>query len=211
MQGRHFTRDGNGQPLFAQEASHDVDARRPRGLPVGAHPVPRLQWSSRDLVDTLSPRFLGRFKLLRAQAAKVTVAASPIVEAIDVVGHIVQGQLAVLVDMLLDPFLLQTAEEGLRDRIVPAVPLPAHARLQMMRAIEAPPDVAAELGTLIRMNHRAAGTSPAHGHQHGVEDELAVNRRSRRPADDLAREQIQDDGQVEPPLPRPNVGDIRGR
>ncbi len=31
----------------------------------------------------------------------------------------------------------------------------------------------------------------------------------RRPADDLAREQIHDDGQVEPALPRPNVGDIR--
>jgi hypothetical protein len=46
-------------------------------------------WSSQALVGTLSPRFLGRFKLLRAHAAKVTVAAGSIVEAIDVVGHIV--------------------------------------------------------------------------------------------------------------------------
>ena len=32
---------------------------------------------------------------------------------------------------------------------------------------------------------------------------------ARRPADDLAREQIHHDGEVEPALPRPNVGDIR--
>ena len=42
------------------------------------------QWSSPDFVDALSPRFLSRFKLLGAHAAKVTVAAGSIVEAIDV-------------------------------------------------------------------------------------------------------------------------------
>jgi hypothetical protein len=36
-----------------------------------------------------------------------------------------------------------------------------------------------------------------------------VNRRTGRPTDDLAREEIHDDGEVEPALPRPNVGDIR--
>src|SRR5713101_1933758 len=59
------------------------------------------------------------------------------------------------------------------------------------------------------MNHSAARMSPTHGHQYRVEYEFAVDGRSSRPTDDLAREQIHDDGQVEPALPRPNVGDIR--
>jgi hypothetical protein len=44
--------------------------------------------------------------------------------------------------------------------------------------------------------------------EHRVEHELSVNGRSRGPADDLVREQIHDDGEVEPSLPRPNVRDI---
>src|SRR5678816_212677 len=59
------------------------------------------------------------------------------------------------------------------------------------------------------MDHGATGASPADSHHHRVEHEFAVNGGSSRPADDLAREQIHDDGQVEPALPRPNVGDIR--
>ena len=78
----------------------------------------------------------------------------------------------------------------------------------MIGAAEAPPGVAPVLRTLIGMNHRASGASPAYSHQHRVEHELAVNGWSRRPADNPAREQIHDDGQVEPALPRPNVGDI---
>ncbi len=67
----------------------------------------------------------------------------------------------------------------------------------MIGAAEAPPGVAPVLRTLIGMNHRASGASPAYSHQHRVEHELAVNGWSRRPADNPAREQIHDDGQVE--------------
>src|SRR5687767_14587783 len=70
-------------------------------------------WSSQHSVDRPSPQFLGRFELLWAHAAEVTMSAASIVETIDVVGHIVRRQLSVLVDPLLDAFFLQTAEEGL--------------------------------------------------------------------------------------------------
>src|SRR5262249_7111630 len=40
-------------------------------------------------------------------------------------------------------------------------------------------------------------------------DELAVARRPAGPAYDLAREEIHDDGQIEPPFPRPKVRDVR--
>lgn len=45
-------------------------------------------------------------------------------------------------------------------------------------------------------------------HQDSIEHELAVNRRAGRPPHDPAREQIHDDGQVEPSLPRADVGYI---
>jgi hypothetical protein len=85
------------------------------------------------------------------------------------------------------------------DGIVPTVALSAHARLQVIRAIEAPPRIAAVLGALIGINQRAARSASPHRHQHGLEHELAVNRPSRRPLDNQAREQIQDDGQIQIP------------
>ena len=44
----------------------------------------RQGWSSQDLVETLSPRFMRRFELFRAQAARGTMTTSLIVERADV-------------------------------------------------------------------------------------------------------------------------------
>ena len=52
-----------------------------------------------------------RLELLRAEAAQIAVTTRPIVEDLDVVGQIRDGQLAVPVDLLLDPLFLQTTEE----------------------------------------------------------------------------------------------------
>jgi hypothetical protein len=41
----------------------------------------------------------------------MAVTAQSIVERLDIGGHIRERKLAVLVDMLFDPFFLQTAEE----------------------------------------------------------------------------------------------------
>ena len=68
-------------------------------------------WSSQDSVDTRSPHFVSLFELFGAQASKMTVPAGSIVERHDVVGHIGQSEVTALVDLLLDPFLLQAAEE----------------------------------------------------------------------------------------------------
>ncbi len=85
-----------------------------------------------------------------------------IVEAIDVIGSVVSCELSILVDLFLDPLLLQAAEEGLGDGIIPTVVFPAHARLEAMAAAEASLGVTAALRALIGMNHRAARTSPAY-------------------------------------------------
>jgi len=68
-------------------------------------------------VDSASPSFMKRFEPLRADAVQVAVASCAIVEAIDVVVYVAQREPSVLVNLLLDPFLLQAAEEGLRDSI----------------------------------------------------------------------------------------------
>jgi hypothetical protein len=170
--------------------------------------VRKSDWSSQALVDTLSPGLLSRFELLGTHAAEMTVTASLIVELLDVVSYVGQSELSGLVDVFLDSLFLQIAEERLCHGVVASVPLPAHARLQAIRSAEAPPGIASVLGSLIRMDHGAAWRSWAYGHHHRVEHELTVDRRARRPADDPGREQIHDDCQIHPALPRPNVGDV---
>jgi len=93
----------------------------------------------------------------------MAVTTRSIVERLDVVGHISERVLAIPVDVLLDPLLLQAAEEGFRNRIVPTVAFTAHAQLKMIGATEASPGIAAVLGTLIGMDQRAAWPSSAYG------------------------------------------------
>src|SRR5262245_46420553 len=105
----------------------------------------------------------------------MAVTTRSIVEGIDVVGQVGDRQLSVLINLLLDSFLLQAAEERLSDGIVPAVTVPAHTRLEAIRAAESSPRVAAVLRARIGMNQRAAWTASPHRHQDGIEHELAVN------------------------------------
>ena len=106
-------------------------------------------WSSQDLVETLSTPDMSRFELLRTKPAEMAVPTRSIVEALDVISHFGDRQRSILVDLFLDSLFFQAAEERLGDGIVPAVAFPAHTRLEVIRAAESPPRVAAELGSLI--------------------------------------------------------------
>ena len=150
-------------------------------------PIFSNDWSSQDSVETLSVRLVSRFELLGTQPAEMTVAPRSIVEGIDVVGHVGDRQLSVLVDLFLDPLFLQAAEEGLGDGIVPAVVLSAHTRLEAIRATESAPRVAAVLSALVGVNQCAARSAAPHRHQDGIEHELAVNRGAGRPPRSCAR------------------------
>src|ERR1700676_1538527 len=122
----------------------------------------------------------------------MTMAARWIVERVNVVRYLDPCKLAGSVDLLLDAFHFQTAEELFRDRVVPAVSATAHARFKMICFAESPPIVAAILRTLVGMNDRSAWSSAPYRHQNGVEYELAGYCRSRRPPNDLSGEQIHD-------------------
>ena len=66
----------------------------------------------------------------------MAVTSFGIVERLDVISDIVSGQLAGLVDFLLDPLFLQATEEGFDHGVVPAISSSAHARLQMISLAE---------------------------------------------------------------------------
>jgi hypothetical protein len=72
-------------------------------------------------VGTWSAAPVGCFLLVRADAAKMAMAARRIVEPADVIGHIQRRCVPIGVNTLLDAFLLQAAEEGLGNRAVPAL------------------------------------------------------------------------------------------
>jgi hypothetical protein len=79
----------------------------------------------------------------------VAVTSRSIVEGIDVVSHLGDRELSVCVDLLLDSLLVDTAEEGLGDGVLPAIALPAHTWFEMIRTTKAAPRVAAELGAQV--------------------------------------------------------------
>ena len=80
-----------------------------------------------------------RVEFVRTETAEMTMAARQIVEPLDVLGDVRGRFLSTGVDALLDPLLLQAAEEGLGDRVVPAVGAPALAWLKKAVFAETPP------------------------------------------------------------------------
>lgn len=179
----------------------------------GARPeaISDREWSSQDLVETRFTLSRHRLEGLWADASQMAMPSSPIVEGIDVIRDVCDRQLAILVDMLLDLFLLQTAEEGLGDGVIPAVPSPAHAGDQTVRLAESLPTIAPVSGALIGVNDRVAGLAFTNSFEHGIEYQFTMKSGARRPANDLAREQIHHDSQVQPALPSANVRDVSYR
>lgn len=89
--------------------------------------------------------------------------ARAIVERFDVVADLLGCLISVFVDALRDSFVLETAEERLRHRVIPAVAPAAHAGLQVIGFAEASPSIATILRTLIRVNQRTARAPSTHG------------------------------------------------
>lgn len=114
-----------------------------------------------------------------------------------------------MVDVLPNLFLLEAAEEGLGDRVVPAIAPTAHAWLEVVVLAKPSPGIAAVLGALIGMDQGVSRPPSPHCHEHRVQHELPVYCCPSRPADDPAGVQVHDHSEVEPALPSPDVGNIR--
>jgi len=90
------------------------------------------EWSYQASVDTVATPPGGDLKLIRADSAKMAVTTDSIVKGFDVVIDVFVRKIAVLIDVLLDPFLFQASEERFGDSIVPAVPFATHARFELV-------------------------------------------------------------------------------
>lgn len=68
-------------------------------------------------------------KLFRANTAQMTTAAYAIVERFDVFCDMFRRGLPIFANVLLDAFLLETAEERLGHSVIPAIASTTHAGL----------------------------------------------------------------------------------
>src|SRR5262245_13113347 len=112
----------------------------------------------------------------------MAVTTGGIVERVDVVGDVLGRCIAIFVNALFDSFLLETAEKGFRDGVIPTVASAAHARFKPVRFAEPSPGVAAVLRALIGMYQRTVRSSATHRHEDSIEHELAMDGHSSRPA-----------------------------
>lgn len=97
---------------------------------------------------------------------------------------------------LLDPLFLQAGKKGFGDRIVPPIVALAHARFETVALAETSPIIAPILRPLIEMDEGLLGATRAHDLHHGIQNEFAMECRRHSPADDFAREEIHDDGEI---------------
>src|SRR5437016_1496144 len=111
---------------------------------------------------------------------------------------------------LVCEFDLERREEALRDRVVPAVAAPAHAHDDAVGVEHGAVVAARVLAPAVGMMHEpGAGLAMGQGHRQRLDGELPRDPVAQRPADDPAREEVEDDDEVQPALARPEVRDVR--
>jgi hypothetical protein len=105
---------------------------------------------------------------------------------------------------------LERGKEAFHHRVIPTIPFPAHtqgdvgssAQLALVRTRLLAPTVAV-------MDEAFVWSSPPDRVRQCPEHQFPLQRRPRRPSDHLAREQVDDDGQIQPPFGRWYLRDVR--
>ena len=137
------------------------------------------------------------------------MAAAGVVEHLDVVEQITPGRGPGQIDLATDPLPLQQLEEALGDRVVVTVSPAAHAAIDAMGLEEGLPVAAGELAALVRGQHQAGlRLATPNRRRQRLKNQVGLHVPLRSPADNLAREQVQNDRQVKPALVSPDIGDI---
>src|SRR5207249_2638938 len=110
---------------------------------------------------------------------------------------------------LVREFDLERREETLRDRVVPAVAAPAHAQDNAVSVEHGAVVAACVLTPAVGMMHEpGVGLAVGQGHRQRLDGELPRDPVAQCPANNAAREQVQDDHEVQPALARPEVRDV---
>lgn len=110
-----------------------------------------------------------------------------------------------------DQFGLERFEEAFDGGIVVAVAFPAHRRFEAVLAQL----LLVTVGTVLRSSIRVMNTawwrvSDGDGHVQRPPSQILLHAVADRPAKDTARKQINDYSQIDPALPRPDIGDVVG-
>jgi len=133
----------------------------------------------------------------------------PVVEHLDVreTGGLHVGMGGVLDAM--HPLVLEAVEPAFRRCVVPAVDLPAHRAGHAVFLELVLEGVARILAAAVGMMQPRCRSLPEPGHGQRIRGDVRRHARFQGPAHDLAVEQVENDGQVEPAFVRPQIRDVR--
>lgn len=110
----------------------------------------------------------------------------------------------------MQTFILETVKPALGRRAVPAVALPAHGTDHAVLFEPGLEGMAGILTAAIRMMQQSRLWPLAKpGHRQRIGDHVSAHARLDRPAYDLSVEQVHHNGQIQPALLSPQIGQIR--
>ncbi len=142
--------------------------------------------------------------------AKGRMLSFPVIKHLDVLEarrlHVVMRGIANAMYSLV----LKGVKPALRRRVVPAVPFAAHRAGHAVCLELVLKCMAGVLAAPVGMVHQARCWAPAEpGHGQRVCHDVGRHARFQRPAHNLAIEQIENNGQIQPAFIRPQIGDVR--
>ena len=149
------------------------------------------------------------FELCGAEVVERGMAPNGVVEAVDVAGNVACRVGAGEEGGSPDQLGFQRLEERLDHGVVVTVALARHRDADAVAAQLGLVIDRAVLAAAIGMVDQPLGRTP-HGESglQGSDRQPAVQAVADRPADDPPREQVDDDGEIDPALPCPHVGDV---
>lgn len=131
----------------------------------------------------------------------------PIIETHDVSKDVGLSILAGLVILEMDVFAFEGAKETLHRSIVIAVAGAAHADLHLLVNEKLFVNIACILAATVRMMQQSSERWPfVCGHAEGLLHQGTLQGCGKGPADNFAREEVQDHSQIKPALCRGNIG-----
>ena len=134
--------------------------------------------------------------------------ALPIVPGFDVLEDGITSSSAGLPDRIAE-LGFHRAKETLDDGIVPALTFSAHALLDAVCGKHSAKFFACILATAVRVKEHPRRRRAIFDRSHeGVDHEASIHRHLHRPTDNASRKKIEDDGKIQPPFARRQVGDI---
>src|SRR5712692_1037790 len=160
-------------------------------------------------MDTWLSNNRHRFELGWGVIAEGRVTTHPIVEHFDVLEDFLPRFFTREVTPMMDQFLLECAEEALHASVVPTIALATHRTFDAMVTHDLLVARGGVLDATIRvMQKPRLGCAPPQRHGKRLDGEIGREARSHAKADHGTREEVEDDGEIEPTLLGPNVGNI---